>query len=294
MRRFILPLAATAAALCASAAPAQAHRVETSFARAAAQGLTRADATPAGANLPCALTAAHPRPVLLVHGTAEAPVINWSGLAPYLANEGFCVFSFEYGERFGFMPGFSDVRRSAGELASAVDRVLAAYPGVAQVDLVGHSQGGMMPRWYIKYLGGAAKVHRLIGLAPSNHGSTIFGLSALIDQLGLRSTVALASPAVVQQLKGSSLLRELNGGDETPGDVLYDVIATKYDEVVTPFTSGRLDGATWWTVQNGCALDLSEHLQISYSPRVLAKVANLLDGGTRQVPCRFVGPVGLG
>ena len=40
------------------------------------------------------------------------------------------------------------------------------------LDLVGHSQGGMMPRYYVKNLGGAAKVDDLIGLSPSNHGTT--------------------------------------------------------------------------------------------------------------------------
>ena len=40
----------------------------------------------------------------------------------------------------------------------------------------GHSQGGMMPRYYLKFLGGAAKVAKLVGLAPSNHGTTVLGL----------------------------------------------------------------------------------------------------------------------
>lgn len=293
MRRLLLPLAAATLLCLPSAALAQPHRVESSFARAAAQGLLRAGATPAGANLPCTLTPQRPRPVVLVHGTAEAPVINWSGLAPYLANEGFCVHTVRYGMRFG-IPGLADVRRGAAELSAGVDAVLARYPGATQVDLVGHSQGGMMPRWYIRFLGGDAKVHRLVGIASSNHGSTIFGLTTLIDQLRLRSTIAVASPAVSQQLTGSSLLRELNEGDETPGDTAYDVIATKYDEVVTPYTSSRLEGASWWTVQDGCSRDLSEHLQISYSPRVLAKVANLLDGASRPLPCRYVAPIGLG
>ncbi|MFA9271704.1 MAG: esterase/lipase family protein [Baekduiaceae bacterium] len=293
MRRYLLPLAAASLLCVPSAALAQPHRVESSFARAALNGLLRAGATPAGANLPCTLTAERPRPVVLVHGTAEAPIINWSGLAPYLANEGFCVHTVRYGMRFG-IPGLADVRRSATELSSGVDAVLAKYPGVTQVDLVGHSQGGMMPRWYIKFLEGGAKVHRLVGISPSSHGSTIFGLTTLIHRLGLRSAVSLASPAIAQQLSGSSLLRDLNADDETPGDTLYDVIATKYDEVVTPFGSSRLEGASWWTVQDGCSRDLSEHLQITYSPRVLAKTANLLDSGTRPLPCRFVAPVGLG
>ncbi len=56
---------------------------------------------------------------------------------------------------------------------------MLAATGAKKVDLVGHSQGGMMPRYYIKNLGGASKVDTLVGLAPSNHGTTLEGLFTL-------------------------------------------------------------------------------------------------------------------
>ena len=37
----------------------------------------------------------------------------------------------------------------------------------------------MMPRYYLKFLGGASKVNTLVGLAPSNHGTTLDGLFTL-------------------------------------------------------------------------------------------------------------------
>jgi triacylglycerol esterase/lipase EstA (alpha/beta hydrolase family) len=70
------------------------------------------------------------------------------------------------------------IEGSAGQLSSFVDRVLSAT-GASQVDIVGHSQGGMMPRYYLKNLGGATKVHTRVGLAPSNHGTTLDGLFTL-------------------------------------------------------------------------------------------------------------------
>ncbi|OEV22738.1 lipase, partial [Streptomyces nanshensis] len=72
-----------------------------------------------------------------------------------------------------------------------------------QVDIVGHSQGGMMPRYYLKFLGGAPKVNALVGIAPSNHGTTLSGLAALADQFPpVGDVVDEIGPALLQQKKG--------------------------------------------------------------------------------------------
>ena len=58
-----------------------------------------------------------------------------------------------------------------------------------------------MPRYCLKFLGGAPKVQTLVGLAPSNHGTTLDGLATLTDELatvlpGVSSALAArASPA---------------------------------------------------------------------------------------------------
>src|ERR1700743_3507859 len=53
---------------------------------------------PGGNNIFCRPSAAHPYPVVLVHGTAEDEGSNWVTLAPLLANAGYCVFALNYGE----------------------------------------------------------------------------------------------------------------------------------------------------------------------------------------------------
>lgn len=233
-------------------------------------------------NWSCKPSTAHPRPVVLVHGTFGNSIDNWLALAPYLVKRGYCVYSLDYGQLPGvpFFHGLGPVAKSAEQLDAYVDRVLAAT-GADEVDLVGHSQGGMMPRHYIKFLGGADEVNALVGIAPSNHGSTLHGFTGLLKYFpGAADLLNAKTPALADQIAGSPFLTKLNeGGDTVPG-VQYTVIATKYDEVVTPWRSSFLDGPNVKnvTVQDLCALDFSEHVAIGLLDRIaFHEVANALD-----------------
>src|SRR3954453_15143532 len=115
---------------------------------------------PSASAATCRPTPAHPEPVVLVHGTF-GDASNWVVDAPQLRAAGYCTFAIDYGNR-----GTGEIAHSAQQLATFVDQVLAAT-GARKVDIVGHSQGGMMPRYYIKHLGGDTKVDDLFGLAPS-------------------------------------------------------------------------------------------------------------------------------
>ncbi len=230
----------------------------------------------------CKPSAAHPRPVVLVHGTLGNSIDNWLALAPYLVNRGYCVYSLDYGQlpNVPFFHGLGPIEQSAGQLDTFVDRVLAAT-GAPEADLVGHSQGGMMPRWYLKFLGGAEKVNALVGIAPDNHGTTLLGLTRLLPHFpGAEDLIKATTPGLADQIAGSAFLTKLNeGGDTVPG-VRYHVIATKYDEVVTPYRTQFLSGpdVTNVLIQDKCALDLSEHVAIGTVDRVtFHEVANALD-----------------
>ncbi|MFJ6127520.1 esterase/lipase family protein [Streptomyces griseoviridis] len=230
----------------------------------------------------CKPSAAHPRPVVLVHGTFANSVDNWLGLAPYLEDRGYCVFSLDYGRLPGvpLIGGLGPVGASAAQLSTFVDKVLAAT-GAAKADLVGHSQGGMMPRYYLKFLGGAAKVNALVGIAPSNHGTDLDGLTNLLPYFpGVGDLLTTKTPALADQVVGSALLTKLNAGGDTVPGVHYTVIASKYDEVVTPYRSQFLSGSDVRNVllQNLCAVDLSEHVLIGLTDRIaFHEVANSLD-----------------
>ncbi|MFE6177574.1 esterase/lipase family protein [Streptomyces sp. NPDC056464] len=230
----------------------------------------------------CKPSAAHPRPVVLVHGTFANSVDNWLGLAPYLMNRGYCVFSLDYGQLPGvpFFHALGPIDKSAEQLSVFVDKVLAAT-GAAETDVVGHSQGGMMPRYYVKFLGGAAKVNALVGIAPNNHGTTLAGLTNLLPYFpGAEDLLSTATPALAQQVVGSDFMTKLNAGGDTVPGVRYTVIATRYDEVVTPYRSQFLTGAGVKNVliQDLCAIDISEHAFLGLTDRIaFHEVVNALD-----------------
>ncbi|MCX5148558.1 alpha/beta fold hydrolase [Streptomyces sp. NPDC048550] len=232
----------------------------------------------------CKPSAAHPRPVVLVHGTFGNSVDNWLGFAPYLVHRGYCVYSLDYGQLPGvpFFNGLGPIDKSAGQLDVFVDKVLAST-GAAKTDIVGHSQGGMMPNYYLKFLGGAPKVNALVGLAPDNHGTTLSGLTQLLPYFpGAEDLVSSATPGLADQIAGSPFVTKLNAGGDTVPGVQYTVIATKYDEVVTPYRSAFLQG-TGSSVRNVvlqdlCPLDLSEHVAIGLTDRIAwHEAVNALD-----------------
>jgi triacylglycerol esterase/lipase EstA (alpha/beta hydrolase family) len=260
--------------------------------------LTDPGGMPPGTNVPCTVTRAHPFPVVLVAGTAANENVSWQALSPALADEGYCVYGFNYGATSitdGRFYGLGDIPTSAQSLAAFVSSVLA-QTHAAKVDIVGHSQGGMMPRYYMKFLGGAAKVNMLVGLAPSNHGTTLDGLTTLTTLFGFNATDGTCD-ACTQQEVGSPFLTNLNAGGDTQPGPKYVVIESMYDEVVTPYTSAFLTGPDVQNIllQTQCPTDFSEHLGILYDPVAQQDVLNALgaDDPSFVPACSFV-PPGIG
>ncbi|MEU7136457.1 alpha/beta fold hydrolase [Streptomyces sp. NPDC046261] len=224
------------------------------------------DIPPKGANdWSCKPDSAHPQPVVLVNGTFKLMVENWSRLSPKLKEAGYCVFAFNYGNM-----ETAPIPQGAAELKDFVEAVRGAT-GAEKVDIVGHSQGGMLPRYYVKFLGGADKVDDLVGIVPSNHGTK--------NPLAIPAGWTFC-PSCVDQQAGSDLLKKLNEGDETPAGPDYTVVTTRYDEVVIPYTSALLTGPaerlTNVVLQDKCPLDLYMHDQATKDPVVAQWVLNAL------------------
>lgn len=245
-----------------------------------------------GANNGCVPSSAHPYPVVLVHATLADEGSNWVTLAPLLANAGYCVYAFNYGATASSfcdvsgcrVDGLDYIENSANQLKTFVSDVLW-WTGASKVDLVGHSQGGMMPNYYIKFLGGASSVDKLIGLSPSNHGTTLDGLTTLLNKFGWSQNLTtdlsndINAPALQEQEQGSSFMQTLFGsGDPLAAGVHYVVIQTQNDEVVTPYTNAFLSGSnvTNITVQNQCPSDPVAHIGMFDDSPALQNVLNWL------------------
>ena len=219
-------------------------------------------------------TATRPTPVILVHGTIGDRRHLLEPLGKALKAAGFCVYAPDYGNR-----ALEDVVASAQQLADFVEKVREST-GADKVSMVGHSQGGMMPRYYIKFLGGAPYVDDLVGIAPSNHGSRIAP-----SNNPLRAVLpGLVCVSCDQQAWGSEFLKNLNAGDETPGDVSYTQITTRFDEVVVPHTSGYLTpgpNTTNITLQDKCPRAIVDHILV---PTARGTIGITLDALTHDGP----------
>jgi triacylglycerol lipase len=309
--RLSLVLAAIVAALALLAFPSLAsattYPVRYDFSQGILAQAAHPDSPPPGANdWSCRPSAAHPDPVILVHGLFANQTDNWQTISPLLANHGYCVFSLTYGTKPnvsfpGYQPGgVTTMEQSAEQLAAFADKVRAAT-GAGYVDIVGHSEGSLMPDYYVKYLGGSSVVRRYVGITTLWHGTDPLSLATL-NQIGaaygmsqgLQQQITTYCESCYEFLAGSPFITKLReGGIAVPG-VAYTSIVTRNDELVAPYTSGieQAPNMTNLVVQEQCPLDQAEHVAMAADPIVGQDVLNALDPEhPAQIPCTAVLPL---
>jgi triacylglycerol lipase len=310
LRRLVLVISSAALILGIGVAPAQAAPkplpVPYAFLTSAVIAGLGVDAdAPGSNNWSCKPSKAHPRPVVLAHGLLGNKATNWATYGPLLHNNGYCVYALTYGQLsqipapanqlFG---GLQAIEKSAVQLKDFVAKVRKST-GASQVDIVGHSEGTVVPDYYAKFLGGGKYIHSYVSLAPLWHGTSPGGLNTLFT-LGTPFGATSLITGVLDQffasgpelLSSSAFIKKLrSGGTPAVKGIKYTNIVTKYDELVSPYTSGIQPGMTNLVVQNYCSLDYTEHFEIVADPVAAALVLNALDPAhPRAVPCRLVLP----
>jgi hypothetical protein len=156
-----------------------------------------------------------------------------------------------------------------------------------RISIVGHSQGGMVPRWALRFWPDTRHmVDDVIGFAGTNHGTTLAHATCPRGCL----------PAGAQQASDSQFIKALNSGQETFPGISYTEIFTHDDEVVQPNkdddSSSALHGGggliTNVSVQDVCPADIVEHLGLgTYDPVAYALAIDALNNPGPADPARI-------
>ena len=158
-------------------------------------------------------------PVLLIHGLSASPDIDFGwNYRPDLVARGFDVCAITLPAE-----GYGDITIS-GEYVVAAVRYMHALAGGRRIDVLGHSLGGLPPRWLARWFPETREmVDDIVTLTSPHHGTTYGWLAWL------------GCPACLQLWPASDLLATLNQGDETPGEVDVTSIWTNdFDDRVLP------------------------------------------------------------
>lgn len=149
-------------------------------------------------------------------------------------------------------PNISDITGAAKRLRAHVEKV-KQDTGYDQVDIIAHSEGGLIARQFVKFEGGAAQVGRFVSLAVPHHGT-------ILGYLG-------PGRGADQMQPGSDFLKALNDPDESHGDITYTSIRGNLDEIIVPHASMIQAGAT------NVEVSWIEHASILTSARVWTHIA---------------------
>jgi triacylglycerol esterase/lipase EstA (alpha/beta hydrolase family) len=248
----------------------------------------------------CKPSAAHPDPLVLLHGLGGNGPGNYAYLGPFLAAKGYCAFSLTYGQATPAIPvgGTVAIAQSAAEIQTFVQSVRQST-GAAKVDIVGHSEGAFQSLYGPKVRGYSGQVGKVVALAPPTHGTTFAGLVSVGGYLGLGALVdqvlqQFGCPACDDLIVGGAAVQQLTAGPIAQPGVKYTVIASRFDALVTPHETSfvREPGVTNEYVQDSCPLDPVGHVGLAFDPTVAQLVANALDPAhASRVVCAFGPPL---
>jgi triacylglycerol esterase/lipase EstA (alpha/beta hydrolase family) len=244
-------------------------------------------ATTGGGNndFACRPSAAHPNPVVLLHGTFATYYEDLNFLQADLAARGYCTFSLTYGAypQFPFAGGLKPVAESSLEIKNFVEKVRTAT-GAAKVDVVGHSEGGLQSIYLAKMQGIQSEIGKVVAIAPPTHGANASGLLTLAYTLLGKSTwdtivKTIGLPIFADELEGGAAIVALNTGPVAQPGIDYTIITSRYDELVTPTETSfiREPGVENQYVQDFCPFDPVGHIGEAYDLNVWHLVRNALD-----------------
>ncbi|MFE0734049.1 esterase/lipase family protein [Streptomyces sp. NPDC058855] len=201
------------------------------------------------------------RPVVLLHGFVDNRSVFVMLRRALLRGGRDCVESLNYS------PLTCDLRTAAEVLGRRVEEI-RERTGHDEVDVVGHSLGGLIARYYVQRLGGDTRVRTLVTLGTPHAGTTV-------------APLADAHPLVRQMRPGSEVLREL--AEPAPGcRTRFVSFWSDLDRVMVPVETARLRHAD--LVVHDVRVSGIGHLALPVHPTVAAGVLEALDADGSAVP----------
>ncbi|HET6503152.1 MAG TPA: alpha/beta fold hydrolase [Amycolatopsis sp.] len=174
---------------------------------------------------------------------------------------------------FGYSPLVKDVRTAAHRLAEQIEE-LCELAGVPTVDIVGHSLGGLIARYYVQRLDGHRRVGTAVTIATPHRGTY---------------TAWLLSPIpLARQLRpGSELFGELS--EPAPGcTTRFVTFSSTADPMILPSHNGRLEHADLRVLN--VVTTGTGHLALAARPDVLDQIRALLASAPHAVSPTWSSP----
>lgn len=226
-------------------------------------------------------------PIVMLHGLSANREVDLNTLSWHLKGLGYCVFSETYGAHRipSWIGGLRKMRDSAQDIADFLWEV-KDRTGAAKIDLVGHSEGGVMAIYVpLTQEGVADIVDHNIALGPAIHGAQYFGFTDLF-YIGGEITRKLASlvlktlgcPACDDMATGGAVYNDFLNAPQIiqPGNKATIIMSTA-DTLVAPDAS-RIDedGVRNVIIQETCPEDRVGHAGLAWDKGVWELIINEL------------------
>lgn len=191
------------------------------------------------------------RPVVLIHGYFH----NLSGyfvLSQKLKKRGWTHI-----HPINLNTYTSTIEAMAREVKKAVEEIIK-FTKHKKVDIIGHSLGGLVGRYYVQNLGGYKNVRNLITLATPNWGTelAVFGIG----------------PSAKQMRPQADFIDRINTDINNLRKINFSSIWSPFDAMIIPPTNAILRGAG-----KNIRIDFVGHIGMLYSDRVFELICKIME-----------------